>query len=248
LILGLDILPEVWYTVSRKGQNPMAFYITGDTHIPIDVKKLNTREFPAQREMTKEDYIIICGDFGAVWHGDNEQRYWLNWLDEKPFTTLFCDGNHENHDLLNSYPVEMWNGGKVHKVSKTVYHLMRGQVFTISGLKFFTMGGAHSIDKAYRKPYVSWWPNEMPSYAECAEALLNLEDHGNKVDYIVTHTAPLSVIRKFYEPEEEKPFNAFLDKIKDTVDFKKWFFGHIHGDVEIDERFRLLYRDIIKIV
>ena len=225
----------------------MAIFVTGDLHCPIDIGKLSAKRFPAQKEMTKADYIIIAGDFGAVWHGDSEQQYWLNWLDEKPFTTLFCDGNHENHFLLNSYPVETWNGGKVHKVGESVYHLMRGQVFTIDGRTIFAMGGAYSIDKAYRKPFVEWWPQEMPSYAECAEALLNLEDHVNKVDIIVTHTAPLSIIRQFYEPEDEKPFNEFLDKIKDTVDFKKWYFGHIHGDIEIDERFRLLYNDIIQI-
>ena len=68
-------------------------YITGDTHIPIDIKKLNTKNFSEQKTLTKEDYVIICGDFGGVWNGKNEEKYWLNWLKNKNFTTLFIDGN-----------------------------------------------------------------------------------------------------------------------------------------------------------
>ena len=52
-------------------------------------------------------------------------------LEEKPFTTLYVDGNHENFDRLYGYPIENWQGGKVHKIRPSVLHLMRGQVFEI---------------------------------------------------------------------------------------------------------------------
>jgi metallophosphoesterase superfamily enzyme len=64
--------------------------------------------------MTKSDYVIIAGDFGVIWDNSKEQDYFLKWLDNKKFTTLFIDGNHENFDLLNEYPITEWNGGKVH--------------------------------------------------------------------------------------------------------------------------------------
>ena len=50
--------------------------------------------FPEQREMTKDDYVIVLGDFG-IWRDSPQQRWYLNWLEEKHFTTLFIDGNHE---------------------------------------------------------------------------------------------------------------------------------------------------------
>lgn len=56
--------------------------------------------------------MIICGNFG-FWDESGEQRYWRKWLSGKPFTTLWVDGNHENYDLLKTYPVEQWRGGKV---------------------------------------------------------------------------------------------------------------------------------------
>ncbi len=40
-------------------------YVTGDTHIPIDIGKLSEDRFAEQCCMTKDDYLIICGDFGG---------------------------------------------------------------------------------------------------------------------------------------------------------------------------------------
>ena len=40
-------------------------FVTGDTHIPLDISKLNSEQFPQQKELTKNDYVIICGDFGG---------------------------------------------------------------------------------------------------------------------------------------------------------------------------------------
>ena len=47
-------------------------YLTGDTHIPIDISKLNTISFPEQKQMTREDYVIVLGDFGLLWHEDGD--------------------------------------------------------------------------------------------------------------------------------------------------------------------------------
>ena len=82
-------------------------YITGDCH--SNFERFNTGNFPEQKEMTKDDYVIICGDFGGVWNKDGESKMEtsaLDWLDGKAFTTLFVDGNHENFDRLYAYPVE----------------------------------------------------------------------------------------------------------------------------------------------
>ena len=38
--------------------------------------------------MSKEDCVIICGDFGGVWDGSAEERHWLDWLEAKPYTSL----------------------------------------------------------------------------------------------------------------------------------------------------------------
>ena len=65
-------------------------YITGDTH--GDFHRLTTRAFPAQKEMTKADTVLICGDFGGLWDDSPRCRHLLDELERRPFTTAFVDG------------------------------------------------------------------------------------------------------------------------------------------------------------
>ena len=88
-------------------------YVTGDTHIPIDIHKLDDDVFMEQKNLTKDDYVIICGDFGGVWGNGRGDNYYLNKLENKNFTTLWVDGNHENYTLLKNYKIENWHGLKI---------------------------------------------------------------------------------------------------------------------------------------
>lgn len=227
-------------------------FVTGDTHGGIDIKKLNSKCFQEGKKMTKSDYVIIAGDFGFVWNGSNEDKYWLKWFNNKSFTTLFVDGNHENFDLLNSYSIEMWNGGKVHRINNSVIHLMRGQVYTINGLKFFTFGGAKSSDIEYRKEGVSWWKEEMPSDEEYLEGMKNLKAVNFKVDYIITHTysqKTLSIINLLKNSNKEvTEIHRYFDEIERKTEFKHWYFGHSHKDIEITEMQTMVYQKVIRIL
>ena len=227
-------------------------YVTGDCH--QNFRKFNTKIFPEQKEMTKEDYVIICGDFGGVWNKEvenKEEKHLLDWLEEKPFTTLFVDGNHENFDRLYSYPVELWHGGKVHKIRRSVIHLMRGQIYEIDGKSFFTFGGASSHDiesgildpedpdfkekkkwldrewRSYRVNHITWWAQELPSEEEMQEGRANLAAHDNQVDFIVTHCCATST-QMLIDEQKLKPDieTDYLEEIKQAIQFKKWFFGH----------------------
>ena len=220
-------------------------YITGDTHIPIDIHKLNTKNFPQQKDLMKQDYIIICGDFGGVWDGSAADKHWLQWLNDKNFTTLFVDGNHENHPMLNGYDVVTFCGGKAHRVMGSVYHLVRGQVFTIDGMKFFAMGGAASHDKHLRREGITWWPEELPSDEEYREAVLNLQANDNTVDYIITHCAPDSIQWEISDHYESDKLTEFLEAVKNEVRYKHWYFGHYHLDEDIDDRHTCVFEKMI---
>ena len=85
-------------------------------------------------ELTKEDYIIICGDFGLCWAKDKTFEYHCKNFAEKPYTILWVQGNHENYDMIGEYPLEEWHGGKArHIIRDKVILLERGQVFEIDG-------------------------------------------------------------------------------------------------------------------
>ena len=242
-------------------------FVTGDTH--GDFSRFTADRFPAQKELTKNDFVIICGDFG-IWSNAKEQSLRLEWLDEKPFTTLFVSGNHENYDLLASYPVSEWNGGKVQFIKSSVIHLMRGQVFTLDDRRFFTMGGAASHDigggilepddpnfkekcerlnmsgTPYRVNHVSWWKEELPNAEEYAEANRNLACNDWKVDFVISHCAPTSVSNFIsggtYRPDE---LTDYLEQLKNKLDFRRWYFGHYHTNLNIGTQFVLLYEKIL---
>lgn len=219
-------------------------YITGDTHIPIDIHKLNSKNFSPAGE---DNYLIICGDFGGVWDGGAEDKYWQKWLGEKNFTTLFVDGNHENFDMLEALPEKELFGGRVHCINDKVFHLMRGQIFTIEGKSFFTLGGARSHDRGYRVAGISWWKQELPTQQELDLATQRLEAANWQVDYVITHCAPYSV-QSMIKPEYDTDILIdYLGEIKEKLSYKKWFFGHYHTDSSLDPKHRALYNDIIEL-
>ena len=262
--------PEEYH---KKGDGPMIF-ITGDCH--RNFERFDMDIFPEQKEMTKEDFVIICGDFGGIWDKDASGEVESKLLDElesKPFTTLFVDGNHENFDRLYQYPVEKWNGGKVHKIRPSVIHLMRGQVFTIAGKKIFAFGGAQSHDisggileyddpefhkkrkslerdfKPYRVNHYSWWAQEMPSDEEMQEGIRNLALHDNEVDFVVSHCCAASTQVLIGGGMYKRDYlNEYLEKIRRSVQFQKWFFGHYHDNRNVNAQEILIYEQIIRIV
>lgn len=223
--------------------------LSGDLHGHIDIHKFSHDRFPIGHSyLNKNDYVIILGDFGLLWDNSKTEKYWIDWLSDKPWTTLFLDGNHENFDMINKLPLVEKFGGKVGKVTNSIFHLRRGGIYIIDDKKFFTFGGATSIDKANRTIGISWWPEEVPNHTEMQDGLDNLERHGNEVDYVLTHTCPQRIVElivnKIYE-EMPDPTRIYLDEIDKKVKFKKWFFGHWHDDKEFDKKYIMLY-DIIR--
>ncbi len=242
-------------------------YITGDTH--SDFTRFTEEKFPIQSEMTKDDYIIICGDFGGVWTFEEESRREkeaLDWLNNKNFTTLFVDGNHENYTRLYNYPIEEWKGGKVHKIRDSVLHLMRGEIFEIDNKKIFAFGGARSHDiqdgilnldeeekiYEYRKRGAyfrirdfSWWDLELPTNQEMENGIENLEKINYKVDYIISHCCPTSIQTLINSTYKRDILTDYLQQISEKCTFKRWYFGHYHDYKQVNSQFTLLYENIV---
>lgn len=226
----------------------MSIYITGDTHGSHDFYKLRTFA-DKHPELTKDDYVIIAGDFGGVWDKRTLEKDLKRYC-ELPFTVLFVDGNHENFDLINAYPVEMWNGGKVHKIKPDIIHLMRGQVFEIESKTIFTFGGATSIDRDFRVKGRSWWAQELPTYEELDEGFANLKHYGNKVDYIITHSCGQRALmypqlRVAAGIKIACPESHLLSNFEDIVEFKHWYFGHFHIDARLSDKYTALMHEVV---
>ena len=244
-------------------------YVTGDIHGNIDIRKLSKRNWPEGQALTRDDYLVICGDFGLVWDWSKQDLYWLRWLEDKPWTTLWVDGNHENHDLIDTLEVEELFGGRVQRTPgfPHVIHLMRGEVYDLPAgegatVRAFTMGGARSHDRSWRIEGKTWWAREMPSQDEYDHAVANLERIGFAVDYVFTHDCPSELVdhatfsslasyrdRGWSEDyDEQKMFLQWVDERLDKDRLKMWYFGHYNDDSLVrDERHALVYQQVVSL-
>lgn len=230
-------------------------YITGDCH--GEFGKFSNRYFHG----TKNDVVIVTGDFGLIWDGSKSDKYWTKWFEDKPYTILFVVGNHENFNLLEEYPVVLKYGGIMHQIGKNIFHMIRGQIYAIQGNTFFAFGGArshdvdneHIVDKKdkkkikrfqknheiYRVKDVSWWEKEYPTEEEMRTGWENLESVDFSVDYIISHECP---------DRNGDTLQTYFQKINENCTFQKWFFGHYHLDENsCDDRFTCIYNSIIPI-
>lgn len=250
-------------------------YITGDTHGDF-TRFSNKRMKKLGNELTENDYVIICGDFGLCWAKDRTFDYNCKFFAEKKYTVLWVQGNHENYDMIAEYPIEEWHGGKVrHIVRDKVILLERGQVFEMEGKTFFTFGGAASHDiqggvldrdniefdyerrraiarnLPYRIVHESWWKEELPNDEEIAEGWKNLKKYNYNVDYVITHCCSsdlqIELIKENEQSYEADILTDFLREVEEKITYRHWYFGHYHMDKRVDDRHSLLYHAIVNL-
>lgn len=233
-------------------------FVTGDTHGTIDFNKVRRFAESEGKNLTKNDFLIVAGDFGVIWDASNTkyEKKIINSYNDLPFTTLFIDGNHENHDRLEKLSTEEKFGADVGVVSESIFHLRRGRIYNIDGQKIWTFGGGYSVDKESRQEFLSWWKQELPTIKEMNKGFQALE--GSEIDFIITHAAPRDVFESMLRrnrfqllhknAREEVEFQLYLQYVANNSKFKHWFFGHYHLDIEeFEDKFVGLYNRVIKL-
>ena len=223
-------------------------YITGDTHGNFD----RIENFCNKMKTTKDDIMIILGDAGI--------NYFLNFRDTDckrcllglPITFFCIHGNHEERPQnILTYREKEWNGGKVYfeYAFPNILFANDGDIYDLDGKKCLVLGGAYSVDKNYRLTYgFNWFESEQMSNEQKLYAERNLNEIGNKVDIVFSHTCP----RK-YEPTEmfsqgvdqetvDKNTEDWLDTIEEKTEYEKWYCGHWHISKNT-ERLKFMFED-----
>ena len=74
----------------------------------------------------------------------------------------------------------------------------------------------------------------MKNFSETMQEIDEACDY--EVDYIISHTGPYEVITELgYECHDEALEQVrFFQQVADCVDFKDWYFGHLHEDVDVE--------------
>lgn len=232
-------------------------WVTGDLHGGETSWHVSASRFNGDAG----DIVLCAGDLGGVWYHDYrmnrkhkaQEDFFLEKTLRPKFLWLAVDGNHENFARLfgGEFPLVDLFGGKAYKVRDHVFYLKRGEVFSIGGKTILALGGATSHDKKSafqenlygklgrwpgRTEGFDWWPEEVPSSTDMENARRNLDRFGWKVDYVLSHTCPVSQRLLFGgQGRAEDPTEVMLqDLLDDGLEFKRWHFGHYHKEQQVD--------------
>ena len=214
-------------------------YITGDIH--GDTMRIYA--FAKKHKLTKNDMVIILGDVGANYYGDERDERTKENLSKVRVPILCIHGNHEMRPWeADGYTLVKWNGGKVWVQEKYPLLLFAkdGEIYTIDGKRYIAIGGAYSVDSYWRiKHHAGWWESEQPT--EEIKKFVEKQLQVNEIDIILSHTCP----RKYEPIEAFLPFidqstvdtstEDWLDSIEEKVNYQAWYCGHWHIEKDIDK-------------
>ena len=92
------------------------------------------------------------------------------------------------------------------------------------------------------------YQEETISEEEMEEGRRNLLEYDNTVDFIVSHCCASSTLALFsgglFKPDQ---LSAYFEEIRQSVHFKKWFFGHYHDNRNVTAEEIMIYEQIIQI-
>lgn len=222
--------------------------ITGDLHGDIDYRTLNNSNVKKACGGTFPQYVIVAGDFGVPWsnsESNSQDIYLKKWYGKKPYDLVIIPGNHENYDRIEKMPQDIYHGALVYRYSNNIVFVQKNQILTLEDKTFYCFGGADSIDKEYRKPFISWWPQEKATYADFLIMQTRLKIT-KAVDYVISHAGPSSIVKEMFDFSfsTQDSTEHILEYLKGSIAFKHWYFGHYHENKTI-KNFSCLYKRII---
>lgn len=168
------------------------YLFVGDTHGDLDFLG-RAADLAAENDAE----IIQLGDWGFVWPRAKWEKGSVTWqvpqlvkkltmagqkYDKDPVVMRFIDGNHDHHTWLRSR-----KDTKLDDDGLVIYQPRGSVCEDPDGTRFLFVGGAPSIDWAFRTKGYSWWPDEECISDAEFEAAMNVE---GPIHVLVTHDAP----------------------------------------------------------
>lgn len=187
-------------------------------------------------------WLVQLGDFGFGWDPRYAQDV-ARAAEQAAVPVCWLDGNHENFAELKvavervemlrraglgrSDPirVEDW------ELLPWLMYLPRGFRWEWDDVTFMALGGANSIDKAYRKEGESWWPDELITDEDEERAI-----GGGPCDIMLTHDVPtgvdMGIQLMFMHDRPDRENRDRVRRVCDKVKPKLLVHGHYHHHYE----------------
>ncbi len=246
--------------------SPAKFFITGDKHRRFD----KVKEFCRQANTRRKDVLIILGDAGFNYYDDTRDDELKREISQLNITLFCLHGNKENRPQnVGTYGIRSFCGGKVYYEPKypNIYFAIDGEIYTFEGKKYMVVGGAHSVDKMRcLETGNPFWYDEMPDDTIKDAVEHNLQNEGNKIYGMMTHTCPVEYLptemfmstrrnaaikrkprktksKKIFKPDIDRSTEIWLSDLEKKIDYTVWYCGHYHIDKQID-KIQMMYHDI----
>lgn len=226
-------------------------YVTGDKH--GDFSRI--MRFCNQQDTTRNDLMIILGDAGINYYLDSRDADFKQQAIELPITLLCIHGNHEERpENISTYQQIDFCGDIAYCEPEypNIIFAKDGSIYELNGAKTLVLGGAYSVDKYYRLMRGwNWFESEQITDKRKAEIEQILDRAKWNVDYVLSHTCPYDTrpthlfLRGIDQSLVDSSMEVWLQKIADKLDFKRWYFGHYHGDWD-NGKYTMFYTDIEK--
>lgn len=230
----------------------MKWYVSGDTHGNF-TRFTNLAEYKTNERIG----VIVLGDCAVNWTLDPEKDKGLKrQLTQKfaNFEWYLLRGNHDARPEDVEGMEKVWDAdikGIVYQEAKypNIHYFIDGSTYLIDKYKVLTIGGAYSVDKFYRQARGGiWHANEQLNTNE--RAMIKCIVAGEQYDFVLTHTAPIC-----WEPTDlflpmldqssvDKTMELWLDKIRQSIHYKIWLFGHYHSNRLERPGVQLMYESI----
>ncbi len=226
--------------------------VTGDTH--GSYKRLRKHFNRPGREAGPADVLILLGDTGLNYYGDQRDEPHLKSAARLNLTLLCLRGNHDRApESVAGYRPRTCFEGRVF-VDQAYPRLLfapAGEIYQIEGRVVLTVGGAYSVDKEWRLANgYNWFPDEQMSPDQRAALEKRLDILNWRVDLVMTHTCPMR-----FRPQEalfpgldqrsvDTSTEIWLDRLEERLTYSRWFCGHYHIDKESGP-VRFVYHDVV---
>ncbi len=201
------------------------------------------------------DELFVVGDFGFGWSRSSTGDAFVESVSRAAISydidVYWLDGNHENFDLLEGYGYFKHDGPV--EICERVFYVPRGTVLKRGVHNILVIGGAYSVDKAYRTEGHSWWPQEEITYEDlekCADACAE----AGTIDVVFSHDAPnsafvaamsiavdgdLAEMQHLVWKNDQQfpgacPNRASLELILQATKPTLWVHGHYHSAYDVD--------------
>lgn len=143
-------------------------------------------------------HVIQVGDCG-LWPIRGEHRHEIQ--PEPIRRVLWIDGNHEYFPTIRPYVNRGGVGWScVEEIAPSLSYIPRGTVLELGGWRIGFLGGADSIDRAWRTEHIDWFRDERITEVDMRRLYQNAETAGG-LDLLVTHTPPAGVVEYMLQME-----------------------------------------------